>query len=424
MKPLLFVLFVLLAALTKPRSVSAQAREPLCRTVRVHRVASSPEPVRSTNDSLAVITLRTRASDGTQYVVVWREVHSATQGGTRLRLARLNHRLNAVGSPESLAIEGLSSDQGDGALSSANLPDGGVVMFRLQNSLYLVRVSGTGQVRESHPLFAGGAQETASNNTPIAWTSMIERDGDGSVEGSVVALVGYQDGSVRAFRLLADGSVRDDTTWTQRVGGVMRLLPTPPGTPTAALLERPLPGIGMNGERPAIQMLLTLDEHLTPIATPERTGLAQFPWDASAARQGQILLSQWVTGQGVAIARFSPSAQRVSTEVPRLWYAQPALSGFMLATASVSGADGISYSLVISQDSRAGLLEGHMAWIAPSGEPALRRNVVSLNGALVSRPRLLPAADGFAALIATNDESGFALEAHHVRCDLVRRAAE
>ena len=115
------------------------------------------------------------------------------------------------------------------------------------------------------------------------------------------------------------------------------------------------------------------------------------------------------------------TAQRVNLEVPRLWYLQPPLGGYNIATSAVTSNDGIGYSLVISQDSRAGLLEGHMSWIAPSGEPALRRNVLSLNGDLAARPRLLAAADGFVALVPVNDETGFAVEAHHVHCELVRR---
>ncbi len=413
--------FVAILSLSLSSISIAQQREPLCRTVRVLRLAHSSEPVRPNNDALAVITLRRPAPDTTRYVIAWREVHPVSAGGTVLRIARLSTSFQKIGPTQTMESEAMRADDGEGALSAANLPEGGMFVFRVQNTLQSVRVFVDGTAVRVLPLFANATEDATATTPRIVWTSMVERAANASVSPHIVTLVGYNDGSLRAFRIMPDGAITDDTTWTQRVGGSVRLLPTQANMPIVGLLERTLPGVGLNGDRPAIQMLVTLDERLAPVGTPERTGFAQFPWDVSTTRQGLLQIAQWVSGQGLAIARFSVTAQRVNLEVPRLWYLQPPLGGYNIATSAVTSNDGIGYSLVISQDSRAGLLEGHMSWIAPSGEPALRRNVLSLNGDLAARPRLLAAADGFVALVPVNDETGFAVEAHHVHCELVRR---
>lgn len=400
----------------------AQPTEPLCRTVRVTRIANSVDPVRNGSDQVGLLTLPATAANGARYVLAWREVHPASAGGTVIRLARLSQTMRKVGAVETLTTDALRSDEGDGAFSAANLPTGGMLLFRVGDQLHQIRIAADGTAGRILPLFA--TTDVSENAPNIAFTSMTERPANATLPAHIISIVGYSTGAVRAFRVLDDGTIRDDLTWSQRVGGTMRLLPSPASTPIVALLERPLPGVGLNGERPALQMLVTLDEQLRPVGTPERTGFAQFPWDAAGTRQSALRVAQWVSGQGVAIAHFPVTAARVSVDTPRLWSAQPALGGLSVGTAMITGADGISYSLVISQDTRAGLLEGHMAWIPPSGEPALRRNVLSLNGELAGRVRLLPASDGFAAVVPVNDETGFALEAHHVHCELVRRPQE
>jgi hypothetical protein len=65
--------------------------------------------------------------------------------------------------------------------------------------------------------------------------------------------------------------------------------------------------------------------------------------------------------------------------------------------------------------------ESHLAWVPPSGEPMLRRNVVPVFGTVLGAPAMVAAEDGFVAVVAHNDEAGFALDAYHVRCEMVRR---
>ncbi len=62
-----------------------------------------------------------------------------------------------------------------------------------------------------------------------------------------------------------------------------------------------------------------------------------------------------------------------------------------------------------------------LAGLGPAGEPMLRRNGAPVFGAVLGAPAMMAAEDGFAAVVAHNDETGFALDAFHVRCELVSR---
>jgi hypothetical protein len=169
-----------------------------------------------------------------------------------------------------------------------------------------------------------------------------------------------------------------------------------------------------------MQMLVTLDERLLPVAAPERTGFAQFAF-ATVGRGAAVEVSQWVGPQGVAIGRLPVSARRVGAESPRLWYAQPPFGGLARHASALLTREGIHYALTITERRGGAMSESHLAWVPPSGEPMLRRNVVPVFGAVLGAPAMIPAEDGFVAVVAHNDEGGFALDAFHVRCDLVRR---
>jgi hypothetical protein len=78
----------------------------------------------------------------------------------------------------------------------------------------------------------------------------------------------------------------------------------------------------------------------------------------------------------------------------------------------------VTYAMIVTGGA---MSESHLAWVPPSGEPMLRRNVVPVFGTVLGAPAMMAAEDGFVAVVAHNDEAGFALDAHHVRCEMVRR---
>ncbi|MFO0560025.1 MAG: hypothetical protein U0269_18570 [Polyangiales bacterium] len=387
----------------------AQAREPLCRTVETRRLHSHRSMAANLAEAVFAAPVLQQARDGAKFVVVWRESRPMSDGGTAVRFARVDSELRRVGAVTTITVAAMAQDDGPGALSIASLPSGTLVLFRSGSGMYASLISADGVAASPRELFSVTGEVEGSRNR-VVWSSAIER-GDGAI-----ALVGSLDGAVRALRFDRAGAVTTETTWTQRVGGLTRLLPSHSG-PVSAFLERALPGVGPNGEQPALQMLVTLDERLLPVAVPERTGFAQFPW-AAIARGSSVEVSQWAS-QGVAIGRLPVSARRVGVESPRLWYAQPAFAGIAQFASALHTSDAITYAMVVTGGA---MSESHLAWIPPSGEPMLRRNVVPVFGTVIGAPALVPAQDGFVAMVAHNDEAGFALDAHHVHCELVTRS--
>jgi hypothetical protein len=387
----------------------AQAREPLCRTVETRRLHSDRSMAANLSEAVFAAPVLQRARDGATFVIVWRESRPVSEGATAVHFARIDNELRRLGPVATITVAEMAQDDGPGALSVASLPNGTLVLFRAGVGMYASLISADGVASSPRELFSVSGEVQGLRNR-VVWSSAIER------EHGAIALVGALDGTVRALRFDHAGAVTAETTWTQRVGGVTRLLPSHRG-PIAAFLERPLPGVGPHGEQPALQMLVTLDEQLLPVAVPERTGFAQFPW-AAVARGTSIEVVQW-TWQGVAIGRLPVSTHRVGVESPRLWYAQPTFAGVPHYASALHTSDAITYAMVVTGGA---VTESHLAWIAPSGEPTLRRNVVPVFGTVIATPALVPAQDGFVALIAHNDETGFALDAHHVRCELVTRS--
>jgi hypothetical protein len=389
-----------------------QAREPLCRAVETLRVSADRRPAQNLGESVVALPIAGR--DGAAFVVVWREARTPGEGGAVLRYARVGSELRVRGAVGTVVVPGAERDEGTGALSGARVGDGALVLFRAGAVMHAITIGADGAVSPTRTLVTERAVEAGATAVRTQWSTAASR-GDGAV-----ALVGASDGSVQALRFDRAGMVQGQTAWIQRVGGVMRLLPVREGGPVAAMLERPLPGVGPDGEQPAVQMLVTLDERLLPVGVPERTGFAQFAW--SAVNRGSVLeLAQWVGPQGVALGRLPVTARRVALESPRLWFAQPPFGGSAAYAGALLSRDRVHYALTITERRGTALSEAHLAWVAPGADPVLRRNVVPVFGAALGAPALVPAEDGFVALVAHNDEGGFALDGFHVRCELVRR---
>jgi hypothetical protein len=406
--------FVCLLSWIAPGTARAQQREPFCRTVETRRLSAHSAPAQNLAEPVLARPLLSPSRGAARFIVVWREGRTSNNGGSVARYLRIDETMARVGERGQLTV-------GEGRtfvpMAIAALAEGTLVLGAADESAWAIMIPADGAAPLARTLFTAPQEESASApRNRVTWATAIER-GDGAV-----ALFGLLDGAVRAYRFDRTGNHRNagsEATWSQRVGGSMHLLPTGANGPVAALLRRPLPGVGPSGEEPAVQMLVTLDERLLPVGVPERTGFAQFPFSA-VSRGSSVEIAQWFQSNGVAIGRFAVSARRVALDNPRLWYAQPPFAGIAEYAAGLAAEGGVSYALTINTygGSRP---ESHLAWIPPSGEPMLRRNVVPVFGTVLGSPAMLPAEDGFVTLVAHNDEAGFALDAHHVRCELVRR---
>jgi hypothetical protein len=235
-------------------------------------------------------------------------------------------------------------------------------------------------------------------------------------------LAGTEAGEVVAMHLDRAGALAGEPAlWSHRVGGPMTLLPTHDGAPLAALLGRPVHGTGARNEQARVQVLLPLNDALAPIGEPQATGFAQFPL-ATVARGNDVLVFQWAEQQGVAIATMPTNGRVVHAELPRVFYARPPLEGALLGHTATLAPGNVVYDLVTYGEDQ-GELHGHLAWVPPSGVPIIRRDVLPLRTRLAAAPRALPAADGVSVIVSGEDETGGAIDAIHLRCDLVNAHA-
>jgi hypothetical protein len=235
-------------------------------------------------------------------------------------------------------------------------------------------------------------------------------------EGAV-ALAGTSDGQVVAIRFDSNGAVRGTPArWEDRVGGPMEFVPSHDG-PLAALLGRPVRGTGPHNEQARVQVLVSLDENLRPVGQPFATGFAQFPL-AMVQRGRSMLIFQWAEQQGVAISTLPVGERHFGEQLPRLYYAQPPLEGSHAGHAATLGASNIVFDVASYLESGGGM-HGHVTWLAPSGTPYIRRDVLALRLEPAFAPAVLPAADGVVVITGGTDETGGAVDAYHVRCDLV-----
>jgi hypothetical protein len=435
-----------LLALGAASAARAQAREPLCTVVETRRVLAGTS-IGGEGDGERIVAepLLAAGASNARFVVATRDpLHALAAGGAHppaRDLSELGYAAGVTGTPPHAS--GLSvvrtdermipvgeavfvPDPGAGAGTVAPalplgvaLPAGVLVLQRLGGDLYAVLVPPAGEIPAARRVLEAPSGAGAAGARGFAWFTATARD-----EGAV-ALAGTADGAVVAVRFDRDGAVAGaPVAWSQRVGGAMQLLPTGAGAPLAALLARPVQGTGPQNEQAAQQVVVHLTDALQPAAgPPAATGFAQYPM-AYVRRGDNLVLVQWAQAQGLAIAVLPVTAQRLGQQLPRLWYAQPPLDGAHVGQAALLGSGNIVYDLAVYTDPLGGALYGHLAWIPPSAVPIVRRDVLPVRTRLVAPPRVLPAADGVVAVLAGVDETGAAVDAFHVRCDLVSVPAQ
>lgn len=451
--------FAASVALASP--ARAQTREPLCVTVEARRLLTGPWLGASGSDRLVAQPLVVPGPGGERFVVAVRDPeHTLRVGDARalprtldeleygppaatgeaaaaqhappgapgapprpagLVVLRLSPELRVVGAPEFVpdpvqptAREREGEDTAPpGIPTGVSLASGVLVLEHIGGDVYATVVPPSGPVPAPRRVAQSPTVRSNDEHRGFVWLTATAR-GDGAI-----ALAGTDQGDVMALRFDRAGALAGPPTlWTQRVGGPMELLPTGPEGPIAALLGRPVRGTGPDNEQARVQVLVTLSDALTPVGEPAGTGFAQFPL-AYALRGRTVVVFQWAQQQGVAIATLPITPRRLGEQLPRLWYAQPPLEGVLLGHAAQLGRGNILYNVVAYGDPTAGGVHGHVAWVPPSGVPTIRRDVLPVRARLLAPPGLIPAADGVVAITASYDETGGAVDAFHVRCDLV-----
>jgi hypothetical protein len=425
-----------------PGAARAQNREPLCVTVEARRLVSGPWLGANGSDLLVAQPLLVPGARGERFVVAVRDPeHTLHAGDARalprpldelgyarptspaprpggLTVVRVGADLRPVGEPVFVADPVPSPRQEGEETIAPGIPvgvalaSGVLVLEHVAGDVYATVVPPSGPVPAPRRVAQSPTVQSAGDHRGFVWLTATAR-GDGAI-----ALAGTEEGDVVALRFDRTGALSGEPAlWTQRVGGPMQLLPTGEGPP-AALLGRPVRGTGPENEQARVQVLVPLTEALTPAGEPTNTGFAQFPM-AYALRGRTLTLIQWAQTQGVAIAMLSVGERRLGEQLPRLWYAQPPLEGLHLGHDAIVGPGNILYNVVAYGDPVAGGVHGHVSWMPPSGQPIVRRDVLPIRARLVAPPRLIPAEDGVVAVVASYDETGGAVDAYHVRCDLV-----
>ncbi len=409
-------------AMSLPIVASAQTHEPLCVPVASQRLLVGDRLSAPDGERMAVQPFATTGPQGERFVMV---VHENVEGlalphavrrhvgelgyeamgglGTSRPgrvYVRLNDQLHVVGEPV-FVPEPVSNPPVGGHSQSTlpvavTLPSGVLVIERIAGDVFATRVPNTGAIAApSHIATAPSADENVPRG--FDWITAVAR-GDGAI-----ALAGTLDGQVVAMHFDHDGALQGTATaWSTRVGGPMQLLPS--DGPIAALLGRPVRGTGPHNEQARVQILVPLDEALRPAGDPFATGFAQFPF-AAVQRGRSMYVFQWSEQQGVAIATLPIGERRLGEQLPRLYYAQPALDGANAGHTATLAAGNIVYDVAMYAESQGGL-HGHVAWLAPAGAPVLRRDVLALRLNPVLPPVALPASDGVVVFTAGNDEQG------------------
>lgn len=426
------------------RNARAQSTEPLCATVQSRRLVSGTWLDPESSDRMVAQPLLASGEGGARFVVAVRDPSHTLRAGDARNAVREAEELNyeAMGGLAARVPSGLTIVRFDAGLEPVGepiflqdpagaqqgatpaspvgvaLPAGVLVLQILRGDVYATVVPPAGPVPA--PARVAQAPSPAANEQGgrgFAWLTATSRG------GGAIALAGTAQGVVVTLRFDARGArVGEPGIWTQRVGGSMELLPMGDEGPMAALLARPVRGTGSEGEQARQQVAVVLDETLNPMGLPFATGFAQFPM-AMVRRGRSLVMMQWAQQQGVAIATLPIEERRLGERLPRLWYAQPPLEGANAGQAAVLGPGNIVYDVVLYSDVGGGL-HGHVVWVPPSGVPTVRRDVLPVRARLAAAPQVLAAADGVVALLATYDETGGAIDAFHVRCDLVSLPAQ
>jgi hypothetical protein len=427
--------FALLATAVGTRAY-AQSREPLCTTVATQRLVRGEHLWTGHGERMAAASFATAGARGERHVVIVPEISDFVSArGSQARPAaalgygglgglmtgasgfaaiRLDDQMHVV--DDRIFVADPVATPPENGQSVATLPvavtlaAGVLVVARHAGDLYATVVPPSGPIAAPRRV-ATAPPPPERGRRGFEWLTATAR-ADGAI-----ALAGTFDGAVVAIRFDANGSVRGTPAlWEERVGGPMELLPSPDG-PIAAFLGRPVRGTGPHNEQARVQVLVALNENLRPVGQPFATGFAQFPL-AMVRRGRSMLVFQWAEQQGVAIATLPIGDRRFGEQLPRLYYAQPPLEGSSAGHAATVGASNIVFD-VANYTETAGGVHGHVTWLAPSGTPYIRRDVLALRLEEAFSPAVFPAVDGVVVVTGGTDETGGAIDAYHVRCDLV-----
>jgi len=424
--------------------VVAQAREPLCVPVATRRLVSAPFLLANGSDRIVAQPLPAVASDGAAFVVALRDPEHSLRIGARRALPRSLASLE-LASPErlpevtpGLAVLRVDRDLrvvGDGVFVpdpvpsvragetyppgipvGATVASGVVVAQHIGGDVYVTRVGAAGEALTAVRVAQAPPAATAAGRRGFVWITLASRTVEGQAGAALLA--GTDEGEVVAVSLGPDGQrVGEPVLWSQRVGGAMRLLPTAPGSESAAVLERPVRGTTTTGQQAREQVLVRLGPTLEPLGEPTRLGLG--PYEIAAARRGDtMVISQWVDGRGFGVVTAPLREGRLVPETPRIWTTTP-FEGIALGHAMALGPGGILYDLMLHGDDVAGGLHAYLTFLPPAGSPFPRRDVMPLRARVIAPPQLLPAEDGVVAVLATYDELGGGVDAVHLRCDMV-----
>jgi len=418
-----------LAVLFRTAPVRAQTREPLCTIARVRRLLALSDFAPAPGERMAFASFPTSPT-GTRPARAAALLPSVRPGGsssaspgadaTGITVLRVDESLAVVGRPEFVRLP-------DSPRATARMPvavsveNGILVLARADDTLMSFVVPAEGPptaptVVATLPPIDPAHTSPSASPSPVAhgfaWLTATARD-----NATVVALAGTTDGQVVAVTLRPDGRPTSMAhVWPRRVGGPMQLLPLPNG-PLAAFVGRPVPGTGPRNEQARVQVLVHLDERLEPAGELFATGFAQFPF-ATLARGRSLVVFQWSETQGLAIATLPVGERRVGEQLPRLWTAVPPIDGAPAGHAAALGTNSIAYDSALYVEDNGGV-RLHLAWLPPDGVPVIRRDVFATRMLLGTPPVSLAADDGVVTLLAGRDETGSALDAVHLHCELV-----
>lgn len=420
----------------------AQTREPLCAMTRARRLASAPVLLAEGSDFVAAQAFRRAPEQGAAFAVAVRDPDETLRVGARRSLPRALAELEYQGpaAPStrgpglvvmrlhrdlSLAGDALrlpdpvSSTRGDetfppGIPAAVAVDAGVLVVQHIAGDLYATLVPPSGEV--AAPTRVAEAPLVVRGHRGFVWLSAAEALRDGS-HGAVV-LAGTAQGEVMVLQFRGDGArAAEPRLWQQRVGGAMQLVALRGGARHVALLERPVRGASLDGSQARAQVLVNLSPGLDPEGEPTALGLG--PYETTAVSRGdRLVLSQWAEARGFAVSTLPVDERGVRIETPRLWTTER-FEGVPLGHRAVLGPAGVVYDLMLHGDDVAGGLHAYSTYVPPAGTPYSRRDTMPLRARVVARPALIPAEDGFVAVMGVYDELGGGVDAVHVRCEMV-----
>lgn len=423
-------------------TASAQTREPLCATTRARRlVSASTLPVEG-SDYIAAQPFRALAPDGAAFVIAARDPEETLRVGPRrgspralseleyqspaapstrgagLVVLRVDPELRVVGEPARLA-DPAPSTRGEetnppGIPAAVTVDSGVLVVQHIAGDLYATLVPREGA--PSAPTRVAEAPIVIRGHRGFTWLSAAPWLHDGAHGAAVLA--GTEQGEVISLRVNGAGArVGSEQLWRQRVGGAMQLVALRDGASHIALLERPVRGTALDGAQARAQVLVQLSASLEPEGEPVALGLG--PYETVALSRGErLVVAQWAEARGFAASQLPLDGRGVRVETPRIWTTER-FEGAALGHRAVLGVGGVIYDLMLHGDEVAGGLHAYATFFPPAGTVYSRRDVMPLRARVVGRPALLPANDGFVAVMGVYDELGGGIDAVHVRCEMV-----